>query len=54
MTLVDIHDTGYFYQMLIADKLARIHHLKNVAGQFFQKGDYKKAAKIYQKINGYY
>ena len=28
--------------------------MKNIAGQFFKKGNFKKASKIYQKINGYY
>ena len=34
--------------------MERIQHLKGVAGQFFKVGDFLKAARIYQKINGYY
>lgn len=40
--------------MTVAEKLARVKYLKGVAGQFFQVGNFKKAAKLYQKINGYY
>lgn len=40
--------------MSVADKLARIQHLKTVAGNFFKIGNFKKAGKLYQKINGYY
>lgn len=28
--------------------------MKGIAGQFFKVGNFKKAAKLYQKINGYY
>ena len=28
--------------------------MKEIAAKFFKKGDYKKAAKLYQKINGYF
>jgi len=44
----------YFYQMKVARKLARIQHLKGIAGNFFKAGVFEKAARIYQKINGYY
>jgi hypothetical protein len=40
--------------MVIAKKLNRNMTLKNTAGEFFKAGNFKKAAKIYQKINGYY
>jgi len=28
--------------------------LKTVAGRFFKAGNFKKAASLYQKVNGYY
>ena len=52
--LVHVSKEIYLYQLNIADKLARIQHLKAVAGSFFKAGNFQKAAKIYQKINGYY
>jgi len=54
ISLVHVDEKKYFYQLKVADKLARVIYLKNVAGNFFKKGDYKKAAKLYQKINGFY
>ena len=44
----------YFYQLPVAAKLARVNHLKGVAGQFFKVGNFEKAAKLYQRVNGYY
>jgi RecG-like helicase len=54
MGLVWISKDEYFYQQKVSRKLERIQHFKNVAGQFFKGGNFLKAAKIYQKINGYY
>lgn len=54
ITLVHFIDDNYFYKMSIIEKLNRIQHLKNMAGQFFKVGNFKKAAKLYQRINGYY
>ena len=54
MCLVDIDKAVYFYQLTAAKKLERVMTLKNTAGDFFKAGNFKKAAKIYQKINGYY
>lgn len=36
------------------DKLTYIEKLKSTAGAFFKANNLVKAAKIYQKINGYY
>jgi tetratricopeptide (TPR) repeat protein len=33
--------------MPVANKLARIQHLKTIAGNFFKAGNFRKAAKIY-------
>lgn len=54
VSLFGIENTSYFYKLLIADKLAYIRRLKATAGQFFKAQNFKKAAKLYQKINGYY
>jgi len=54
VSLFGIENTSYFYKLLIADKLAYVRRLKETAGKFFKAGNFKKAAKIYQKINGYY
>jgi len=54
VSLFGIENTSYFYKLLIADKLAYVRRLKENAGKFFKIGNFKKAAKIYQKINGYY
>ena len=54
VSLFGIENTSYFYKLLIADKLAYVRRLKDIAGKFFKAGNFKKAAKIYQKINGYY
>ena len=42
------------HKLLLAEKRQRIEFSKNVANQFFKIGNIKKAAKLYQKINGYY
>ncbi|TNV81229.1 hypothetical protein FGO68_gene13209 [Halteria grandinella] len=47
------HDV-YFYQYTVQQKLDRVNHLKTVAGNFFKAGNFAKAAKLYQRINGYY
>lgn len=52
--LATVSKDEYFYQMFVANKLARITHLKSIAGSFFKLGNYAKAAKLYQKINGYF
>ena len=54
VSLFGIENTSYFYKLLIADRLAYVRRLKETAGKFFKAGNFKKAAKIYQKINGYY
>lgn len=54
ISLFYVSKDAYFYQMSVAEKLTRIQHLKSVAGNFFKIGNYVKAGKIYQKINGYY
>ena len=54
ISLFGIKNTSYFYKLPIADKLAYVTRLKVTAGEFFKVGNYKKAAKIYQKVNGYF
>ena len=53
-TLYGVKNTSYFYKNVIADKYAYCMRLKLRAGDFFKLGNYAKAAKIYQKVNGYY
>lgn len=54
ISLFGIKNTSYFYKLPIADKLAYVTRLKVTAGEFFKAGNCKKAAKIYQKVNGYF
>lgn len=60
ITLLDSQHPTYFFKMLVADKLRHVLKLKATATRFFKsdpnvvKNHLKKAADIYQKINGYY
>ena len=54
MTLVTTIDDPYFYQMGVLAKLQKVNHMKTIAGQFFKIANFKKAAKIYSKINSYF
>ena len=54
VSLFGIENTSYFYKNKAADKLAILLRLKGTAGEFFKRGNLAKAAKIYQKVNGYY
>jgi hypothetical protein len=54
ITLLDAKHTKYFYRNPAAEKLAVIERVKGIAGEFFKIGNYIKAAKIYQRINGFY
>ena len=54
ISLLDCSYPSYFYKLLVKDKLAHIQGLKATATKFFKVGNFKKAAGIYQKINGYY
>ena len=54
ITLLDAKHTKYFYRNPAAEKLAVIERIKGIAGEFFKIGNYSKAAKIYQRINGFY
>ena len=57
ITLLDSTHPMYFYKMLVKDKLEHILRLKNTATRFFKSNlpnGYKKAADLYQRINGYY
>jgi tetratricopeptide (TPR) repeat protein len=53
-SLLDCNYPGYFYKLTVQEKLAHILGLKATATKFFKAGNFKKAAAIYQKINGYY
>jgi len=57
ITLVDCDHPGYFYKKTIKEKLEVILRMKGTATNFFKSklsNNYKKAADMYQKINGYY
>ncbi|CDW79222.1 peptidyl-prolyl cis-trans isomerase fkbp62-like [Stylonychia lemnae] len=54
LCLVDVDKPVYFYQLKVQGKLDRILTLKTTASEFFKAGNFKKAARIYQKINGHY
>ena len=57
LTLLDSTYPIYFYKMTVKEKLAHVQRLKATATKFFKSGydnGFKKAADLYQKINGYY
>lgn len=54
ISLFGVENTSYFYKHPVAEKLAILLRLKGIAGEFFKLGNYTKAAKIYQKVNGYF
>lgn len=53
-SLFGIENTSYFYKNTVANKLVLLMKLKVTAGEFFKRGTLLKAAKIYQKVNGYF
>jgi len=54
VSLYSIKNTSYFYKLTAVEKLAYVERLKGKAGEFFKQQNMAKAAKIYQKVNGYY
>lgn len=54
VSLFGCANTSYFYKLKVSAKLEYVQRLKKTAGEFFKLGNYMKAGKIYQKINGYY
>jgi len=52
--LFGIGNTKYFYKYSVAEKLATVERLKAIAGDFFKMPNLKKAAKVYQRINGWF
>mmetsp|Transcript_20906 Transcript_20906/g.25697 ORF Transcript_20906/g.25697 Transcript_20906/m.25697 type:complete len:251 (+) Transcript_20906:1048-1800(+) len=54
ISLFGIENTSYFYKNVLADKLSILLRLKATAGEFFKRNNPRKAAKIYQKANGYF
>lgn len=52
--LVDVDKPEYFYKLPLQEKLKRVLHLKDMAGKFFKMQHYAKAARIYQRVNGFY
>ena len=54
VSLFGVENTSYFYKNKATDKLEILTRLKGTAGEFFKKGNFAKAAKIYQKVNGYF
>lgn len=54
MSLLDCDHPSYFYKLFVKEKLEYILRLKATATMFFRCQNYKKAADIYQKINGYF
>jgi tetratricopeptide (TPR) repeat protein len=58
LSVLDSSHPIYFYKMKVKDKLEHVQALKATATRFFKASElannYKKAADLYQKINGYY
>lgn len=57
VSLLDCSYPQYFYKLLVKQKLEHIQYLKANACRFFKSSlpnGFKKAADLYQKINGYY
>lgn len=54
VTLYGVENTSYFYRNPVAKKLEILQRIKATAGEFFKRGNCAKAAKIYQKVNGYF
>ena len=54
VTLYGITNTSYFYKNPAVKKLEILTRIKGNAGEFFKRGNFTKAAKIYQKVNGYF
>jgi hypothetical protein len=57
ISLVDCNHPGYFYKKTVKEKLEVILRMKATATNFFKSklsNNYKKAADLYQKINGYF
>mgnify|MGYP006893282970 CR=1 FL=1 len=57
ISLLSCNYPQYFYKLTVAAKLYHILSLKATATRFFKSNlnnNFKKAADIYQKINGYY
>ena len=52
--LQDFDEPEAFNKLSIQDKLTRIQSFKKIATDFFKAEEFKKAWKMYQKINGYY
>lgn len=52
--LVDFDKPESMYKLNAEGKLKRVKHIKEVATEFFKLGEWKRACKFYQKINGYY
>lgn len=52
--LEDFDKPETFYKLPVEDKLKRIQTFKKIATDFFKAEQFKKACKMYQKINGYY
>ena len=42
------------YRLTLAKKKERIDYIKDTATKFFKNQNYKRACKLYQRINGYY
>lgn len=54
MHLEDFDQPAAFYKTPVKEKYERLLSYKAVATQFFKKDEFKKACKMYQKINGYF
>jgi len=52
--LIDYDQPEVFYKLPVKEKLDRIKEYKKIATDFFKAEKFKKACKMYQKINGYY
>ena len=54
VSLFGVENTSYFYKNVLAEKFTILMRLKTTAGEFFKRGNFKKAAEVYQKANGYF
>lgn len=52
--LEDFDQPAAFYKTPVREKYERLLNYKAVATLFFKKDEFKKACKMYQKINGYF
>lgn len=52
--LIGFQQKDYIFKLLISEKAERFNFLKSIGTKFYKIGNYKKALKIYSKINMYF